>query len=148
MGVENMTAADLLRKAADGSPIEDSKGVLWRNPENKLVILSGDEIGDPESKENSFRALADKVEAELEAARSEPLRQGAELWAKANGWPAFREGEDFGAWLERCALPRLTYEDGAPVQFGDRTEYGEVEGATYWGKNAGPDIGLVTLKTV
>lgn len=69
------------------------------------------------------RAVADKIEAELSDARAEgisegvdaSLRQGAELWAKVNGWPDFREGEDFGAWLDRCALPRPRWDTGEVV---------------------------------
>lgn len=61
-----------------------------------------------------FEALADKIDAELAEARELSLRQGAELWAKANGWPDFKDGEDFGAWLDRCALmrPRYDHDEG------------------------------------
>lgn len=66
-----------------------------------------------------FRAIADKIDAELAQARELSLLRGAELWAKANGWPGFKPGEDFGAWLDRCAIPRPRFEDGEPVQFGE-----------------------------
>lgn len=66
-----------------------------------------------------FRAIADKIDAELSQARELSLRAGAELWAKDNGWPDFRDGEDFGAWLDRCFIPRPRFEDGEPVQFGE-----------------------------
>lgn len=46
---------------------------------------------------DAYEALADKIDAELAQARELSLIRGAELWAKANGWPDFREGEDFGA---------------------------------------------------
>ena len=69
---------------------------------------------------DAFEALADKIDAELAEARELSLRQGAELWAKASGWPDFREGEDFGAWLDRCAIPRPRFEDGEPVHIGDK----------------------------
>lgn len=68
---------------------------------------------------DAFEALADKIDAELAQARELSLRQGAELLAKANGWPDFREGEDFGAWLDRCFIPRPRFEDGEPVQLGE-----------------------------
>lgn len=71
-----------------------------------------------------FEALADKIDAELAEARELSLRQGAELWAKANGWPDFKDGEDFGAWLDRCAIPRPRFEDGEPVQMGDEIAIG------------------------
>lgn len=66
-----------------------------------------------------FRAIADKIDAELAQARELSLLRGAEIWAKANGWPDFRDGEDFGAWLDRCFIPRPRFEDGEPVQFGE-----------------------------
>lgn len=66
-----------------------------------------------------FRAIADKIDAELSQARELSLSAGAELWAKDNGWPDFRDGEDFGAWLDRCALPRPRFEDGEVVAVGE-----------------------------
>ena len=66
-----------------------------------------------------FEALADKIDAELAEARRMCLDHVANLWAKANGWPDFRDSEDFGEWLERCFLPRPRYEDGEPVQLGE-----------------------------
>lgn len=76
------------------------------------------------------RDLADKIDAELAKARDLSLRQGAELWAKANGWPDFKDGEDFGAWLDRCAITRPRFEDGDPVQFGDDCKGGVIDGIT------------------
>ena len=69
-----------------------------------------------------FTTLANKIDAEIVKAYSEKLNTCATRWAKANGWPDFREGEDFGAWLDRCALPRPRFEDGEPVQFGEEVE--------------------------
>jgi hypothetical protein len=69
-----------------------------------------------------FTTLANKIDAEIVKAYSEKLNTCAMRWAKANGWPDFREGEDFGAWLDRCALPRPRFEDGEPVQFGEEVE--------------------------
>lgn len=69
-----------------------------------------------------FTTLANKIDAEIVKAYSEKLNTCAMRWAKANGWPDFREGEDFGAWLDRCALPRPRFKDGEPVQFGEEVE--------------------------
>lgn len=69
---------------------------------------------------DAYEALADKIDAELAKARELSLRRGAELWAKANGWPDFKQGEDFGAWLERCALKLPCDKDGEPWNIGDR----------------------------
>lgn len=71
-----------------------------------------------------FNDFADKIDAELAQARGEALLQGAQVWAKANGWPDFKPGEDFSAWLDRCALPRPRFEDGEPVQSSDMEEIG------------------------
>lgn len=68
---------------------------------------------------DAYEALADKIDAELSQARKESLLQGAQVWAKANGWPDFREGEDFGQWLVRCAIKRPCFENGEPVQWSD-----------------------------
>lgn len=70
--------------------------------------------------DNAWEHIADKIDADLAQAREESLRQGAELWAKANGWPGFRDGEDFGAWLNRCALKLPCDTDGEPWSIGDR----------------------------
>ena len=69
-------------------------------------------------------ALADAIDAELAQARGESLRQGATVWAKASGWPDFRDGEGFGGWLDRCAVKRPCFEDGEPVQSSDMEEIG------------------------
>lgn len=71
---------------------------------------------------NILTALADKIDAELAEARNESLRQGAMVWAKANGWPDFRDGEDFGTWLDRCAFPKPMDEHGEPVQLGEHID--------------------------
>lgn len=67
-----------------------------------------------------FTTLADKIDAELAQARSEAMLQGAKVWAKANGWPDFKDGEDFGAWLNRCALKLPCDKDGEPWHIDDR----------------------------
>lgn len=108
---KDMTVSELLRKAADQDAACHSTGI------DELAYLMG--INDGTCYSVRFEALADKVDAELAQARELSLRRGAELWAKANGWPDFRDGEDFGAWLDRCFIPRPRFEDGEPVQFGD-----------------------------
>lgn len=120
---KDMTVSELLRWSANYTMFYH-----WGNPWNKLAIAI---LGlDPEKARaqevhitDAFSRLADKIDAELAQARELSLRAGAELWAKANGWPDFREGEDFGAWLERCAIPRPRFEDGEPVQIGDKAEH-------------------------
>lgn len=108
---KDMTASELLRKAADQDAACHSTGI------DELAYLMG--INDGTCYSVRFEALADKIDVELAQARELSLRRGAELWAKANGWPDFRDGEDFGQWLDRCAIPRPRYEDGELVQFGD-----------------------------
>lgn len=118
---KDMTASELLRKATMRETDE------WGNitPHVKLYsALSGEDAAATDYVERGdlLRQLADKIDAELAQARNESLLQGAQVWAKANGWPDFSEGEDFGAWLDRCALQRPRFEDGEPVQFEDDTD--------------------------
>lgn len=82
---------------------------------------------------DAYEALADKIDAELAQARELSLRRGAELWAKANGWPDFKQGEDFGAWLERCALKLPCDKDGEPWSIGDRVMPGNRSESTVTG---------------
>lgn len=115
---KDMTASELLRKAAIRETDE------WGNitPHVKMFsALAGEDAAmtDYVDRGGLLRQLADKIDAELAQARGEALRQGAELWAKANGWPDFREGEDFGAWLNRCAIRIPCFEDGEPLTPGD-----------------------------
>lgn len=86
------------------------------------LVMSGDESCATTGCASWAYRLADKIDAELVEARELSLRQGAELWAKANGWPDFKPSEDFGAWLDRCFIPRPLFEDGEPVQFGGDTD--------------------------
>lgn len=73
---------------------------------------------------NALIAIADEIDAELILVRAAELRELAAIWAVTNGWPDFRDGEDFGEWLDRCALKRPRYEDGEPVQMGDEIAIG------------------------
>lgn len=67
-----------------------------------------------------FTTLANKIDAEIVKAYSEKLNTCAMRWAKANGWPDFKDGEDFGAWLSRCALKLPCDKDGEPRHIDDR----------------------------
>ena len=112
---KDMTASELVRW------VENYTDIMCRACREMGFGCDAAEVGDCEK---ALDFIADKIDAELSQARTDALnaslRSGAELWAKANGWPDFREGEDFGAWLDRCFLPRPRFEDGEPVQLGDR----------------------------
>lgn len=121
---KDMTASELMRVAANRVEMEgNSQGAI-----NCLRITVGvdDEITYPKDLAKTLSVLADKIDAELAQARRSGLERAAKSWAKANGWPDFREGEDFGAWLERCAIPRPRYDDGEPVQDADLEEIGSL----------------------
>ena len=104
---KDMTVSELLRKA-DSHPCSMCH-----------LVMTGDESCATTGCASWAYRLADKIDAEIVKAYSEKLNTCAMRWAKANGWPDFRDGEDFGAWLERCFLPRPRFEDGEPVQFGE-----------------------------
>ncbi len=108
---KDMTAAELLREA-DSNPCSMCH-----------LVMTGDESCATTGCASWAYRLADKIDAELAQARELSLRAGAELWAKANGWPDFSDGEDFGAWLYRCFIPRPRFEDGEPVHIGDKAEH-------------------------
>ena len=123
---KDMTASELLRWAANGEPY--SNGLddhTWNNPTGKIKALAEAVTGEWPVDLEAFSHIADKIDAELAQARELSLLQGAAIWAKANGWPDFRDGEDFGAWLDRCAVPRPRFEDGEPV---DVSEYEDILG--------------------
>jgi hypothetical protein len=122
---EDMTASELLRATADsirdgvncggdrftsGDSIDELREMLDVDPEPTYA----------EDMVSALPVLADKIDAELAQARELSLRQGAELWAKANDWPDFKEGENFGAWLDRCAFAKPLDDCGEPVQIGER----------------------------
>lgn len=117
---KDMTASELMRVAANRVEMEgNSQGAI-----NCLRITVGvdDEITYPKDLAKTLSALADKIDAELAQARRSGLERAAKSWAKANGWPDFREGEDFGAWLERCTYKKPVDDCNEPVQFGDDIE--------------------------
>lgn len=118
---KDMTASELLRLAANGE--ENEYGYRLASRKLFCALLGKDAyIVRPNEDQWALRSLADKIDAELAQARRSGLERAAKSWAKANGWPDFREGEDFGAWLDRCAIPRPRFEDGEPVQIGDRAQ--------------------------
>lgn len=124
----DMTASELLLWAANGE--ENEYG--HKTARAKLFdALIGENFYFTKTSEErqAMHVLADKIDAELTEARDLSLRQGAELWAKANGWPDFKDGENFGEWLERCAIPRPRFDDEEPVQSSDMEEIGAM--ATY-----------------
>lgn len=109
---KGMTASEMLRKAGNG--YEGASGTVMKN----LIDLMG--LSRKIRHSECCYDLADKIDAELAEARELSLLRGAELWAKANGWPDLKEGEDFGAWLERCALKLPCDKDGEPWNIGNR----------------------------
>lgn len=117
---KDMTASELLRWAANGEPYNGVDGNSWTYPTGKIRALVEDVTGEWPSDHEAFSIIADKIDAELAQARELSLLRGAELWAKANGWPGFRDGEDFGAWLNRCALKLPCDKDGEPWHIDDR----------------------------
>lgn len=125
---KDMTASELLRWATNGEPYNGVDGNSWTYPTEKIKALVEDVTGKWPSDHEAFSIIADKIDAELAQATAygisegfnSSLRAGAELWAKANGWPDFREVEDFGAWLDRCAIKLPCDKDGEPWNIGDR----------------------------
>lgn len=117
---KDMTVSELMRVAANRVEMEgNSQGAI-----NCLRMTVGvdDEITYPKDLAKTLSALADKIDAELAQARRSGLERAAKSWAKANGWPDFREGEDFGAWLDRCTYKKPVDDCNEPVQFGDEIE--------------------------
>lgn len=119
---KDMTVSELLREA-DSSPCSMCH-----------LVMDGDESCATTGCASWAYRLADKIDAELAQARDLSLRQGAELWAKANGWPYFREGEDFGAWLDRCTYKKPVDDCNEPVQFGDEIELHSRDGGVDKGR--------------
>lgn len=117
---KDMTVSEQLRWAANGEPYNGIDENIWTYPTGKIRALAETVTGEWPSDNEIFSIVADKIDAELAQARELSLRQGAELWAKANGWPDFREGEDFGAWLDRCAYKKPVDDCNEPVQIGDK----------------------------
>lgn len=118
---ENMTASELLRWLAGGD--------FQSNCRACHLFYASDECGGLKCGDWK-RDIADKIDKELKDTRAKGISegvdasmlQGAMLWAKANGWPDFHEGEDFGAWLDRCTYKKPVDDHNEPVQFGDEIE--------------------------
>lgn len=126
---KDMTASELLRATADSiREGVSSRGVRFSSADSidefREMLDVDSEPTYAEDMTSTLSVLADKIDAELSDARAEgieaSLRAGAEIWAKANGWPDFKEGEDFGAWLERCAYKKPVDDCNEPVQIGDK----------------------------
>ena len=94
---KGMTASELLLKAGNG--YEGSNGTVMVD----LIDLMG--LSRNIRHSECFYALAAKIEAELAQARGKALRQGAELWAKANGWPAMARTSAHGSIDARTRSP-------------------------------------------
>lgn len=104
---KDMTASELVRW------VENYTDIMCRACREMGFGCDAAEVGDCEK---ALDFIADKIDAELAQARRSGLERAAKSWAETNSWPAFRDGEDFGAWLERCAIKRPCYEDGEPVR--------------------------------
>ena len=122
---KDMTASEQLRWAANGEPYNGIDENIWTYPTGKIRALAEAVTGEWPSDNEIFSIVADKIDAELAQARRSGLERAAKSWAKANGWPDFREGEDFGAWLDRCAFAKPIDDCGEPVRFGEH--YGNME---------------------
>lgn len=131
---KDMTVSEQLRWAANGEPYNGIDENIWTYPTGKIRALAEAVTGEWPSGNELFSIVADKIDAELAEARELSLLRGAEIWAKANGWPDFREGEDFGAWLERCTYKKPVDDCNEPVQFGDEIELHSDGGDFYSGR--------------
>lgn len=119
---KDMTVSEQLRWAANGEPYNGIDETIWTYPTGKIRALAEAVTGEWPSDNEIFSIVADKIDAELAQVRAADLRDLAAIWAVTNGWPDFREGEVFGAWLDRCAYKKPVDDCGEPVQFGDDTD--------------------------
>lgn len=118
---KDMTAAELLRWAANGEP--DKYGSI--TVLNKLFAALGGEPYSGTTYDEDVRnicALADKIDAEIEAARMNARNES--FWAAFDARIALfdyprRKDETLDEWLERCFIQRPLDESGEPVQFYD-----------------------------
>lgn len=116
---KDMTVSEQLRWAANGEPYNGIDENIWTYPTGKIRALAEAVTGEWPSDNEIFSIVADKIDAELAQARRSGLERAAKSWAKANGWPGFKPGEDFGAWLDRCAYKKPVDDCNEPVQFGE-----------------------------
>lgn len=74
----------------------------------------------PECIDGWWGIFASTIEHEKAEAVSAAMGEHLREWAEDNGLPSFHEEESIKAWLDRCFLPRPLFEDGEPVQIGDK----------------------------
>ncbi len=113
------TIARRLREYADG---DDGGG------DSFCREIAGEDYWDDFGMRNTARRIAEEVEAEQNALMMElcgpytSVWRGMNAYAESVGMPMGYE-ESITSWLDRWFVPRLKFEDGKPVQFGDRCEY-------------------------
>lgn len=83
--------------------------------ERSEIELKVDGVGQVKAECNLFRNIADEIDAEKRSV----LRNCAYPLTESVGKP-LKGDEDFKSWLDRYYLPRPLFEDGEPVQLGDR----------------------------
>lgn len=121
---KDMTAGELLRWAANGEPYNNGTDENnWMHPVWKIGALIEAVTGEWPSEHRVLNSLADKIDAEIEAARCTLFKDLIDSSIELHGYPSRREDEPFVRWLERCWLPRPRFEDEEPVQFGDETAH-------------------------
>lgn len=124
---KDMTASELLRWAAnDDEYISPIDGNSWTTCSGKLKSFVEWESGDWPKDARLCDCLADKIDAEIEAAllcaSSDAFLEKLDKRIEMYGYPS-RKNETLAEWLERCFIPRPRFEDGEPVQFGDATSF-------------------------
>lgn len=126
---KDMTASEILRYCARRSTRPELAASEYYFPEAYVDDYTCDLCC-------LFRALADKIDAELAQARKEAVNESKKpMWwfrsaiEHGEDWPEPRDGEKFRDYLHRCFLPRPRFEDGEPVQSSDMEEIGAL--ATY-----------------
>lgn len=112
--MEEMTASEILRRSADDN---------WSTGVAGIAMA----LDAAECNGRVFELLANKIDAELAEARKEAVNESKKpMWWFSSAiklgedWPEPRDGEKFRDYLHRCFLPRPRFEDGEPVQLGDR----------------------------
>lgn len=124
---KDMTAAELLRWAANGEPNEYGNTVVHFKLFSALSGKPYDETTCDDDAHN-LRALADKIDAEIAdavASAQKPMNAIRRIIALGTDWPEPRVVEGLKDWLERCWLPRPRYDDtGDPV---DMEDFGDPE---------------------
>lgn len=116
--LKDMTASELLREA-DSNPCSMCH-----------LVMTGDESCATTGCASWAYRLADKIDAELAYVRKEAVRKAKKpMWwfraaiSRGEDFPAPQDGETFRHYLDRCFIPRPRFEDGEPVQLGDKAEH-------------------------